>query len=71
MQGGSPVHSSTALLRTPVTVCGNQVVPIGLPAEAAFAVTTHPPELQSCARALAGIRLAAAWSERCTLIRTR
>ncbi len=48
------------LLRSLATVCRNQVVPNGLPEDAAFDLVTQPTELQARALALAGASLASA-----------
>ena len=54
---GSPVHSFPTLLRSLATICRNQVVPRGLPEEAAFEVVTQPTAPQARALALAGVQL--------------
>jgi hypothetical protein len=56
LEDGSPVHSFPTLLRSLATLCRNQVVPTGLPQEAAFEVVTQPTELQARALALAGLQ---------------
>jgi hypothetical protein len=60
LEDGSPVHSFPTLLRSLATICRNQVVPNGLPEDAAFELVTQPTELQARALALAGVNLASA-----------